>query len=197
MLYFNVIHFPILWFFVTQKLLFVQHFTYIWNFPWEILKPTVIMKFSFSLEFCQFLLHVFWGMLLVILKKKMATHSSMHAWIIPWSEEPGRLHTVLGVVKSWTRQSKWTTNPFIIMNCLTFVILGLVYIYILKYKILLKHLKYLKYFKILLKNIFYFISFIFLSIILQYKSFNLYYLMQPTKRTSLLHNMFLKISLLC
>ena len=34
------------------------------------------------------------------LEKKMATHSSMLAWRIPWSEEPDRL--VLGVAKSQT-----------------------------------------------------------------------------------------------
>ena len=28
------------------------------------------------------------------LEKEMATHSSNLAWEIPWTEEPGRLHTV-------------------------------------------------------------------------------------------------------
>ena len=32
----------------------------------------------------------------------MATHSSILAWRIPWTEEPGRLHTVHGVAKSQT-----------------------------------------------------------------------------------------------
>ena len=27
------------------------------------------------------------------LEKEMATHSSIHAWIIPWTEEPGRLQS--------------------------------------------------------------------------------------------------------
>ena len=36
------------------------------------------------------------------LEKEMATHSSILAWRIPWTEEPGRLHTVHGVPKSWT-----------------------------------------------------------------------------------------------
>ena len=31
------------------------------------------------------------------LEKEMATHSSIFAWRIPWTEEPGRLH---GVAKS-------------------------------------------------------------------------------------------------
>ena len=26
-----------------------------------------------------------------LLEKEMATHSSIHAWKIPWTEEPGRL----------------------------------------------------------------------------------------------------------
>ena len=36
------------------------------------------------------------------LEKEMATHSSILAWRIPWTEEPGRLHTVHGVPKNWT-----------------------------------------------------------------------------------------------
>ena len=34
----------------------------------------------------------------------MATQASLLAWKIPWTEEPGRLHTVHGVAKSWTQQ---------------------------------------------------------------------------------------------
>ena len=33
------------------------------------------------------------------LEKEMATHSSVLAWKIPLTEEPGRLHTVQGVTK--------------------------------------------------------------------------------------------------
>ena len=36
------------------------------------------------------------------LEKGKATHSSILAWRIPWTEEPGRL-TVLGVTKSQAR----------------------------------------------------------------------------------------------
>ena len=32
-------------------------------------------------------------------EKEMATYSSILAWEIPWTEEPGRLHTVYGVAK--------------------------------------------------------------------------------------------------
>jgi len=32
----------------------------------------------------------------------MATHSSILAWKIPWTEEPGGLHTVHGFSKSQT-----------------------------------------------------------------------------------------------
>ena len=35
------------------------------------------------------------------LEKGMATHSSILAWRIPWTEEPGKLQS-LGVAKSWT-----------------------------------------------------------------------------------------------
>ena len=39
-----------------------------------------------------------------ILEKGMATHSSILAWRIPWTEEPGRLQAH-GVAKSCTRLS--------------------------------------------------------------------------------------------
>ena len=39
------------------------------------------------------------------LEKEMAPHSSILAWEIPWTEEPGGLHTVHGVVKSQRRLS--------------------------------------------------------------------------------------------
>ena len=38
------------------------------------------------------------------LEEGMATHSSILAWRIPWTEEPGGL-TVLGVTKSQTQLS--------------------------------------------------------------------------------------------
>ena len=36
------------------------------------------------------------------LEKQMATHSSILSWEIPWTEEPGGLHTVHGVATSQT-----------------------------------------------------------------------------------------------
>ena len=41
-------------------------------------------------------------------EKAMATHSSTLAWNIPWTEEPGRLHAVHGVAKSWIWLSTFT-----------------------------------------------------------------------------------------
>ena len=38
-----------------------------------------------------------------LLEKKMATHSSILVWRIPWTEEPGGL--VHGVTKSWKHLS--------------------------------------------------------------------------------------------
>ena len=35
-----------------------------------------------------------------LLEKEMTTHSSILAWEIPWTEEPGRL--VHGVAENWT-----------------------------------------------------------------------------------------------
>ena len=39
------------------------------------------------------------------LEEEMATHSSILAWEIPWTEEPSGLHTVHGVAKSQTQLS--------------------------------------------------------------------------------------------
>ena len=35
-------------------------------------------------------------------EEEMATYSSILAWKIPWIEEPGGLHTIHEVAKSWT-----------------------------------------------------------------------------------------------
>ena len=37
------------------------------------------------------------------LEEGMATHASILAWRIPWTEEPGRLKST-GFLKSWTQQ---------------------------------------------------------------------------------------------
>ena len=41
------------------------------------------------------------------LEEGMAAHSSILAWIIPWTEESGGLHTVHGITKSWMRLSNF------------------------------------------------------------------------------------------
>ena len=41
-------------------------------------------------------------------EKEMATYSSILAWEIPWTEEPGRLWP-MELQKSWTRHSDETT----------------------------------------------------------------------------------------
>ena len=45
------------------------------------------------------------------LKKEMSTHSSIHAWEIPWTEEPGRLQS-MDSQKSQTQPSNQTTTAF-------------------------------------------------------------------------------------
>ena len=42
------------------------------------------------------------------LEKEMATHSSIHAWKIPWAKDPGGLPSI-GSAKSWTRLSDFTS----------------------------------------------------------------------------------------
>ena len=39
-----------------------------------------------------------------LLEKEVATHSSILAWEIPWTEEPGGLQSI-GLQKSWTQLS--------------------------------------------------------------------------------------------
>ena len=46
------------------------------------------------------------------LEKEMATHSSILAWRIPWTEESGRLQST-GVAKSRTRLSDFTFFHFL------------------------------------------------------------------------------------
>ena len=36
------------------------------------------------------------------LEKEMATYSSILAWEIPWTKEPGELQSIHGVAKNWT-----------------------------------------------------------------------------------------------
>ena len=43
------------------------------------------------------------------LQESMATHSSILAWKIPWTEEPGGLQSN-GVAKSWTRLKGLSTQ---------------------------------------------------------------------------------------
>ena len=43
-----------------------------------------------------------------LLVKGMATHSSILAWKIPWTEEPGRLQS-MGLQKNWTQEGNGTT----------------------------------------------------------------------------------------
>ena len=42
------------------------------------------------------------------LEKEMATHTRVLVWRIPWTEEPGGLHTVHRVAKSRTQLSDFT-----------------------------------------------------------------------------------------
>ena len=81
-----------------------------------------------------------------LLEKKMVTHSSILAWRIPWTEEPGRLHTVCGVVRvrhdlvikpplqtlrsfKWNKgsffsaQAPWESRDLVLQRCLEMLML--------------------------------------------------------------------------
>ena len=47
------------------------------------------------------------------LEKEMVTHSSIHAWKIPWTEGPGGA-IVHGVTKSWTQLSNFASHQHIV-----------------------------------------------------------------------------------
>ena len=49
------------------------------------------------------------------LEKRMATHSSIHAWRIPWTEEPGGLWFMHGVAKNQAQLSDF--HFLFILNC--------------------------------------------------------------------------------
>ena len=53
------------------------------------------------------------------LEEKMATHSSILAWKIPWIEEPVGLQSVHGVAKTWTQLSTHTHTPSLAGGFLT------------------------------------------------------------------------------
>ena len=55
------------------------------------------------------------------LEEVMATHSSIPAWRIPWTEEPGGLHTVHGAAKSWTGL-RLSLTPSHITKCIIWII---------------------------------------------------------------------------
>ena len=61
-----------------------------------------IYYFVYSLAF--FTKVVFWNQHKLYLEKKMAIHSSIFAWRIPWTKKPGRLQS-MGVTKSRKRLS--------------------------------------------------------------------------------------------
>ena len=44
------------------------------------------------------------------LEKEMATHSSIHAWKIPWTEEPGGLYSPWGRKESDTTEQPHFTS---------------------------------------------------------------------------------------
>ena len=50
------------------------------------------------------------------LEKGMATHSNILAWKMPWTEEPGGLHTVHGVTKSQHNWSNLTRIQLVAQN---------------------------------------------------------------------------------
>ena len=63
-----------------------------------------------------------WGQLFISpsgsqLEKEMASHSSILAWKIPWTEEPGRLQSMelQRVRHNWATSLFWYPNPIIIM----------------------------------------------------------------------------------
>ena len=57
----------------------------------------------------------------------MATHSSILAWRIPWTEEPGRLQSMGSQVSDTTQQLNYQTPAFY-LPCIDSLILLLTYL---------------------------------------------------------------------
>ena len=51
----------------------------------------------------------------VLLEKEMATHSSILAWRIPGTEEPGGLLAVYGVAQSRTRLKRLSSSSMLLL----------------------------------------------------------------------------------
>ena len=66
------------------------------------------------------------------LEKEMATHSSILAWRIPWTEEPGGLQSTLS--QSWTRLSDFTFT-FIFIS-IPFVAVFLLFLHLIAHNTL-------------------------------------------------------------
>ena len=49
---------------------------------------------------------------MVILEREMTTHSSILAWEIPWTEQPGRLHEVLNKLDMTATEQQLKTEQF-------------------------------------------------------------------------------------
>ena len=65
-------------------------------------RPVVSLVFSFMCEIMFLFKCVFrWFVSNLFIIKVMTAHSTILAWRIPWTEEPGELQSV-GVVKTWT-----------------------------------------------------------------------------------------------
>ena len=61
------------------------------------------------------------------LEKEMATHSSILAWKIPWTEKPGWLHTVHGVAELDMTEHKDMNEPSL-QRCSQLLVWGRVYV---------------------------------------------------------------------
>ena len=70
------------------------------------------------------------------LEKEVVTHSSIFAWEIPWTEEPGRLQT-MGLQK--VRPSDWARIEKISWYFCYLSIFLYMYIFMLSYHILMQH----------------------------------------------------------
>ena len=55
-----------------------------------------------------------------VLEEEMATHSSILAWRMPWTKDPGRLQT-MGLQRVG---HNWMTNPYFTLPCMTSSELG-------------------------------------------------------------------------
>ena len=93
----------------NKKLLGLNaYYVFSYGFPVLILISSIFKRRRQLVDILKYLILKFLLLPTLHLEKEMATHSSILAWKIPWTEEPGGLQSMVWQ-KCWTWPSNWMT----------------------------------------------------------------------------------------